>query len=222
MKIAMCFMVLLMPMAAQAQCSEGTAPTVIAAGSAIGPVALSDGGMSDDRLAPQRAVLRDVHFQWPREVGASRARRGCPQLDYLSFSVDGDDESTDTAALRIAVFTGPDADAALNPATGAINLERFLNVAYRRVAITLGNAEGHQRDGVGLRTSGAFCFAVALVDANANVGPRSEATCLDTTSSTDPLLEYFDEPIGCSATSGLSMAGLLMCLMLLRFLSRPS
>ncbi len=55
MKIAMCFMVLLMPIAAQAQCSEGTAPTVIAAGSAIGPVALSDGGMPDDRVAPQRA-----------------------------------------------------------------------------------------------------------------------------------------------------------------------
>ncbi len=204
-----------------ADCGQGTAPNIVPAGAAIETVTLSDGGSPVDHTPPEQAVLREVRVQWPRTVGASAARHGCPQLDYLSFSVDGADDLTDAAALRVAVFVGPDEATVLAPATPVIELERFQSVVYRRIALTLGPADAHQRDGVGLRSTGRFCFAVALVDAAAQVGPRSKVECLDTTSPSDPHLEYFDEPLGaCAAAGPSSLMSLMISLVGLTAVSR--
>lgn len=143
------------------------------------PARVTDSG---DTTAPDRVVIDNVEVKL--NAGA------CPNIDVLRLRVTAFDNKTASASLRyIASFgsTTAEADAAdpvlLFDTTSATHIDIPL----------LGEAEAHFG-------GPPRCFTLSAVDDAANVGPKSEARCVDTS-----------KPTGCSSAPALLVPlGLLL------------
>lgn len=126
-------------------------------------------GDGADTVAPTKVVIDDVEVKL--NAGA------CPNIDVLVLHVTASDDQTGAASLRYAASFGATAEEAA--AAGPALLFDASSATHVSIPL-LGNAA---------RFAGSpRCFTLVAVDDAANVGPKSEATCVDTT-----------KPTGCAA-----------------------
>lgn len=166
----------------------------------------------NDVNPPTAASIRDVRVVWVDNGTMTGGPGGCPDVDTLSFVVDGGDEISTPDKLRLLAFIGAD-EASVNAKSAADIFFQFSPTSSyeHRVTVVLGNAAKHERSGEPFRSADPFCFSIAMVDEAGNVGGRSSPTCLTTV---DPSAEYVTRVdaargCGCSSLSELSMLALM-------------
>jgi hypothetical protein len=149
-----------------------------------------------DVTPPSAATLVSLGVRYASGAPATGAT--C-QTDDMVLEVGGSDAETPRGELVVVVFAGAtEAEAlAAEPALGAADDDAAAEDTIT-ATLVLGTSAGHTRDGGRLPESGTYCVAVALMDQAGNVGPRSEAVCVDTTDPDDPAVELVPYAPGCS------------------------
>lgn len=152
-------------------------------------------GSGPDLTPPGRAIIRVLVTLLPR-VPRGAGGFSCPDVDELQLTVEGSDDTTPTEHLTMLAYMGPTPEAALarpepdaafgSPSGGGGGL--------LTADILLGESISRARSGAPFRAAGPFCFAIALMDQAGNIGPRSDARCLDTTDVNDPTVVLVDTP----------------------------
>lgn len=169
---------------------------------------LPDAGV--DLTAPGALVVEAVQLTLVESPCDGRGA-ACPQLDTVKVSFSATDDRTSADALRyVASFGGTEAEA-----TAAAPSLLFEHDLQATDAVTAHLGVNRARSGEGFQRQ-QLCFTLAAVDAAGNVGPRSAARCVDTTS-TEGATIFQGTPcsLGCS-TAALSPLGLLALVLLRR------
>ncbi len=153
-----------------------------------------------DPLPPSQATIRDVKVRLVENGGRGEGV-SCPDVDTLSFSIDGNDDVTPTEELFVAAFVAADPNAVVAKAEPDLYFRfDYAQPQQRKVTFALGTSFNRERDGGPFRSPDRFCFAVALRDRGGSLGPRSEPACLDTDDVTDPHVKVVPSTQGgCSA-----------------------
>lgn len=135
---------------------------------------LTDAGR--DTTAPGKPVLSNLNVTLIDSPCDGRGA-ACPQLDVLRVNVAASDDQTPVERLRyVAWFGATTAEAAARAEPEVVFFSD--RDAPTRISAWLGLAGS--RSGQHFQRA-QLCFALAAVDEAANVGPRSDVTCVDTT-----------------------------------------
>lgn len=133
----------------------------------------------------------------------------CPQLDFLTVTVDASDDQVPAERLRYVAYFGDTAEAVM---AATAPEARFGPDPQSSGTVTAWLGLGGARNETGFQRA-RLCFALAAVDEAANVSPRSEVTCLDTTSrtaATTTLRQGNLCGVGCGCTSPAGAAPLML------------
>lgn len=140
------------------------------------PVRLDDGG--SDLSPPAKPALSNLKVTLVKNP-CDGSGAACPQLDSLEFTVASGDTQTPTERLRyVAAFGATAAEAA----TAEASLLFEADFSAPTAASAWLGLDG-VRSGTGFDRA-SYCFTLSAVDDAANVSPRSDALCVDTTSTT--------------------------------------
>jgi MYXO-CTERM domain-containing protein len=178
------------------------------------PNRLLDGGTDATPPAkPTAANLKVTLVKNPcNGSGAS-----CPQFDVLEFTVASGDLETPVDRLRyLAAFGATAAEAA----TAEPSL-LFAADPSTPTAVSAWLGLDGLRSGSGFDRA-SYCFTLAAVDDGANVSPRSDAVCVDTTSTTAPTTTVTQGTpcgaLGCGCSTSSERSGALLALLALAWL----
>lgn len=157
-----------------------------------------------DQTAPDTPIISDykvnIHER-PRTGGLG----GCPDLDYLALTLEiSDDRAAPDHLIGLAYIAD---DASGVRALTAPSLKFRPHESWRAasdgdpdtIVITLGESLQRNRDGVGFRREGPFCFALTMMDRAGNESPRSEPICLSTVDEDAPYVDMVPGRLACSA-----------------------
>lgn len=200
--------------AAALACSVSLGPYGVIA-QAPDPVPLDPVEVSTDTTAPSGVTVSEVHLTWVDhgEVPA----KACPDVDSLSFVVEGRDDVSALDVLRVAAFIAAD-EAAVQAKADADVLFKFNPVSGRNVGVVLGLAKEHERTGAGFSRVEPYCFAIALLDEAGNLSEKSNVSCVNTMDPDAPYATRIDaaKGCGCEGASGTSVIALLAVARMLR------
>ncbi|MFZ5442604.1 MAG: hypothetical protein ACOZQL_21525 [Myxococcota bacterium] len=171
---------------------------------------LADAGV--DAQAPGQVVVQGVEVTLFTGTPCDGSGASCPQLDMLRVTLAASDDRTPADGLRyVAAFGATEAEAAAAPAELLFTHDL---TATNTVSAYLGL--NRRRSGAGFQRQ-TLCFTLAAVDGAGNVGARSSARCLDTTTTEGATLQ---PGVACSlpgcSTSAWSPLALLAALALRR------
>lgn len=135
---------------------------------------LTDAG--GDAAAPGKPALSNLDVTLIDSPCDGRGA-ACPQLDVLRVNVAASDDQTPVERLRYVAYFGATTEEAAARAEPEVVFFADRD-APTRISAWLGLAGA--RSGRHFQRA-QLCFALAAVDEAANVGPRSDVTCVDTT-----------------------------------------
>lgn len=178
------------------------------------PQPVTDGGIAPladagvDMMAPAQVVIDSVTLNLFDGMPCNGEGSSCPQLDSLRIAMTTTDDRTAVADLRYAVsFGATESEAASAPLTLVVDHDF---TSTNTVSAYLGFNRARSGEGFARQN---LCFTLSAVDGAANVGPRSAARCLDTTSTTSAMLSpgaRCGVPQGCSTVGAWPALGLAL------------